>query len=225
MTTDSSSRDEAPVAPPEPLPAEGAGPESEAELQGVLERLDEEDAALNEGAGPTDSPGAADSTQTDEATAPDEETADDESAAEMGSEDGSAEDEPISGQNEMVAAGFDADTDRQGTGVPVWPFLLYMAAWLAFGGSLVWYLRSLPRTLAGFESLLYEPALYAGIALVALGPVVSLTTWLVIRVRGTARSGAFAVSLMYGALATLGGVVVWWAALMAADYLRLGRIF
>ena len=108
--------------------------------------------------------------------------------------------------------------------VSVWPFVAYEALWVAYAAILAWQLTLLPEGVATYDSALYRPALYIGVALTALGPIVSLVTWLVTRHNADVRRGLFASALLYGALATLLGVVLWWTALIGADYLRLGSL-
>ncbi|HSK47592.1 MAG TPA: hypothetical protein VLA05_06260 [Coriobacteriia bacterium] len=108
--------------------------------------------------------------------------------------------------------------------VSIWPFVAYEALWVAYAALLAWQLTLLPEGVATYDSAIYRPALYVGVALTALGPIVSLVTWLVTRHNAAVRRGLFASALLYGAVATLLGVVLWWTALIGADYLRLGSL-
>ena len=135
-----------------------------------------------------------------------------------------AEPEPTPGPEATSEPEPGAEPGMSSARVRIWPFAVYEAVWVTYAALLAWQLSSLPDGTATYDSVLYRPALFAGVALTALGPVVSLVTWLLARRNAVVRKGLFASALLYGAVATLVGVVLWWAALIGTDYLRLGRV-
>jgi len=72
----------------------------------------------------------------------------------------------------------------------------------------------------------YPALLAAGLALVAAGPVLSLVVWGFARAKAPSdcRQGLLTTALVRGAAATLGGVLMWWGALLLVDALRLGLV-
>ena len=124
-----------------------------------------------------------------------------------------------------IAAETDARAQPVGGRVPWWPFLVYFAAWLAVSGVATWLLLQTPPGEAVYATELYRGMVLAGLALTAAGPCLIVAVWLasVLRTPGESHAGLFTSSLLKGALATLGGVAVWWAALVMIDMLRLGR--
>lgn len=110
--------------------------------------------------------------------------------------------------------------------VSIWPFVVYDIIWLLFAGVMVWQLIELPAGTAVYESGIYPLTLLGGLVLTAAGPVLIVATWLFERRRLSAASGqVFLSALFRGSVATLLGVAIWWAALIALDQLRLGRLF
>lgn len=107
----------------------------------------------------------------------------------------------------------------------IWPFVAYDAFWLAFAGVVVWQLYAIPAGQAVYDSAAYPFTVLGGLVLTAAGPVLILVSWLIERQRSTASGGLFQLTLIRGSVATLLGVALWWAALIALDQLRLGRLF
>ena len=105
------------------------------------------------------------------------------------------------------------------------PFVIYDLAWIAYASVLVWQLLGLPAATPAYEWEYYEYALWAGIALTALGPLLILAVWLITRLRHRESNGIGLSTLLVGSAATLLGVAVWWGALIAVDYVRLGSVF
>jgi hypothetical protein len=122
-----------------------------------------------------------------------------------------------------AVAGF--QTGRLPISAIVWPFVIYDLAWIAYASVLVWRLLNLPANTPVYEWVYYEYALWAGVALTALGPLLILVVWLVTRLRHRDSNGIGLATLLVGSAATLLGVAVWWGALIALDYVRLGSVF
>lgn len=107
-----------------------------------------------------------------------------------------------------------------------WPFLLYLLMWVALAALTVISLNGPEKTAMPLEAPAYPVLLVAALALVALGPLLSLIVWLIARSKAPVdcRSGLLATALVRGAAATLAGILMWWGALMLVDVLRLGLI-
>ena len=109
-------------------------------------------------------------------------------------------------------------------GVPWWPFLAYLGAWVVLTGLAVWQLLQLPTEQVAYESQAYGLMVLGGLIMTAVGPLLILSVWFAVwsgRSPGE-RSGLLTSALLKGAVATLGGAVFWWAALIAVDSVRLG---
>ncbi len=108
--------------------------------------------------------------------------------------------------------------------VPWWPFLAYLAAWIVLTGLAVWQLLQLPPNEAAYESQAYALTVLGGLIMTAVGPLLILAVWFAVWSGrpSNERSGLLTSSLLKGAIATLFGAVLWWAALIIVDYLRLG---
>lgn len=111
--------------------------------------------------------------------------------------------------------------------VPMWPFLLYSGLWLVLAGLAVWQLLAVSAGQAVYESPAYGLATLGGLVMTALGPLLALSVWFIVwwGAEARQRAGLLSAALIRGAVTTLGGVVVWWAALILVDTLRLGRPF
>lgn len=110
-------------------------------------------------------------------------------------------------------------------GAPWWPFLIYLVLWFAFAGIAVWQLQQLPQDVIAYETQQYTLFVFGGLALAVSGVLLVLAVWLGARISPKRhRKGLFSSALVMGAVAILIGVVVWWGAIMALDYLRLGRL-
>jgi len=117
-----------------------------------------------------------------------------------------------------------ADTTRASK-VSIWPFLVYDALWLVFAGVLIWQFEQLPADVAMYESELYPVGLLVGVVLLAAGPLLILVSWVAAWGRPGSTKGRLLISaLVRGSVATLVGVVIWWAALLVLDQLRLGMV-
>jgi len=108
--------------------------------------------------------------------------------------------------------------------VPWWPFLAYLGAWIVLTGLAVWQLLQLPPNEAAYESQTYALTVLGGLIMTAVGPLLILAVWFAVWAGRPSdqRSGLLTSSLLKGAIATLCGAVLWWAALIIVDYLRLG---
>jgi hypothetical protein len=231
--------DESADATGEEMPPEGQAAEA-AELDDAVAEADQEDAE----AAPAEEPEAesdaepeaetAGSAPAAEGDAPADELAQiaaslDSDAQTTGVPDGAAgeaaagvADPAAPSKAEAFAAGFEAEARPQ---VPVWPFVAYLGLWLAFAGVVAWQLLELPVGVAAYEASVYPLIVYGGLALTLVGPLVILGTWLFARTRSDERKGLFSAVLLRGSIVTLIGVIVWWGALIAVDYVRLGRLF
>jgi len=108
--------------------------------------------------------------------------------------------------------------------VPWWPFLAYLGAWMVLTGLAVWQLLQLPPTHVAYESQVYGYMVLGGLIMTAVGPLLILAVWFAVwsgRSSGQ-RAGLLTSALLKGALVTLSGAILWWAALIIIDYLRLG---
>jgi len=113
------------------------------------------------------------------------------------------------------------------TTVSAWPFVGYVAVWLAAAGYAIWRFMQVPAGTALFETALYRTSMLVGLVLLAGGPALILIVWIVswIGVKNARGGAMFFSALIKGAVATLLGALIWWGALLLMDYLRLGRLF
>ena len=112
------------------------------------------------------------------------------------------------------------------TAVPWWPFLAYLGAWVVILGLSAYFLMQSPTGLAFWELQAYGAVVLSGLVLTAIGLIMIPVVWLVVR-SGLAkeqRKGLFVDALVKGAIATLSGVLLWWAVLVALDFFRTGRL-
>jgi hypothetical protein len=110
-------------------------------------------------------------------------------------------------------------------GIPWWPFLAYLGLWVVLIGVAVWQFLQVPPGHPVYETVVYSYTVLGGLIMTAVGPMLIAAVWLASwldRPKGE-RSGLLSSALIKGATATLGGVLLWWVALMLVDYLRLGR--
>lgn len=120
---------------------------------------------------------------------------------------------------ESIAAGFGSHSGP----VPWWPFIAYDLIWLVFALATAWQLSSVPEGSAPYDAASYSLLLYGGIGLTALGFLLPFVVWLLWRPKGAEHSKpVFVPALFRGAVATLLGAAMWWTALGAVDYVRLG---
>jgi hypothetical protein len=118
--------------------------------------------------------------------------------------------------------GFDASDAT----VPWWPYLVYLGAWVVLASAAVWQLMQLPTGQVAYESTAYSLTILGGLIMMAVGPLLIFAVWFGTRANHSAdnRTGLLTSALLKGALVTLSGAIVWWAALVIVDYLRLGRL-
>ena len=77
-----------------------------------------------------------------------------------------------------------------------------------------------------YTASVYAWGVWSGVALLALAPLVILVSWLGARRPGERReSRSVQCRAAAGAIVTAAGVTLWWIALAAVDYVRLGRLF
>lgn len=109
-------------------------------------------------------------------------------------------------------------------GVSWIPFAAYLGCWLVLAGLSAYFLRgATPESPAQWMPA-YEPLLWGGLVLTAIGPFMSLVVWLVARARRTAgaRRGLFASIMTRGALTEFFGVLVWLGTLFVLELLASG---
>ena len=122
------------------------------------------------------------------------------------------------------AADIGAPADR--AGVPLWPFLVYLAIWLVFSGVLVWQSLMAPTGTPIYEIVVYRYSILVGLILTAIGPLLAIGVWLAVWTNHpSSRKGLFSRSFIIGAVTTMAGVLVWLVALGILDTMRLGRAF
>ena len=205
--------DAAPDAPEtEPIDPEIAALQAELESEGDDSTPDVEDSKVEP-----------ESTE----TAEEPETTDEEPAAVADEAPEAADAEPAAVAGEQAAAedaqGIALPVDR--AGIPLWPFLIYIALWIIFAGLFVWQSLQIPAGTPLYELNLYGLSILVGLILTALGPLLAIGVWLACWIaRPNARTGLFSRSLIIGAVATLAGVTLWLVALGAVDMLRIGRL-
>lgn len=109
-------------------------------------------------------------------------------------------------------------------GVTWIPFAVYLAGWIVLAGLSAYFLQgATPESPAQWMPA-YEPLLWGGIGLTALGPLMSLGVWLVARAArpSEARRGLFSSVMTRGALATFFGVLIWVGTLYVLELLGSG---
>jgi len=112
-----------------------------------------------------------------------------------------------------------------GATVPTWPFYAYLGAWIVLVSVAVWQLLELPDAVTAYESQAYGFTVLGGLIMTAVGPLLILAVWFTVRNSRSEgnRSGLLTSALLKGASTTLIGAVIWWAALIVVDYIRLGQ--
>ena len=113
------------------------------------------------------------------------------------------------------------------TSVSWWPFVGYVVVWLGAAAYAVWQLQLLPAGQVAYETNLYMMSMAGGLMLLVAGPVLILVVWLAswIGRKGRRIGLMFISALVKGAAATMLGALIWIAAILITDYLRLGRPF
>lgn len=107
----------------------------------------------------------------------------------------------------------------------IWlPFALYLGLWVTLAGLSAYFLHGATLDEPARWLPEYEPLLWAGVSLTALGPVLSLAVWLVSRARRPKgeRRGLFASAMTRGALVTFFGVLLWLGTLFVLELLATG---
>ncbi|TLM71931.1 MAG: hypothetical protein FDZ70_08755 [Actinobacteria bacterium] len=109
--------------------------------------------------------------------------------------------------------------------LPWWPYLTYVGLWVALGVAIIVVSNRLGDPYLP-ESGAYPPLLLAGLLLAVVGPFVGVAGWAIARraLPQSRRSGLLSAALLRAGAFTLGGVVLWWAAFVLVDALRLGWI-
>jgi len=150
-----------------------------------------------------------------------------ENGAAEAAEPGAVEPEPPLPTDELVESESTLPAPEPAvSGTPLWPFIVYDLVWAAFAVLLIWQLLALPPDAVVYDSAIYDEMLYAGVILTAAGPLLIVVVWMLGRRREEGQSkGTFVATLVTGAIATLIGVALWWAAMLFVDYIRLGQLF
>lgn len=134
---------------------------------------------------------------------------------------------PASASTILPAAADDVlvGVDDPRDSVSSWPFAAYVTVWILFAGLVLWRFYEVPVDSALYEVDAYRWVVVAGIALTALGPILSLIVWAVaMRAHDAERWALFVSALFKGALATFVGVCIWWGSLLVLDQLRMGSL-
>lgn len=201
------------VAPPEEIAAITAELAAEADAGAETAEAGEEPAA----AAPTDGTAAA-----RETTEGDEEAA---IVAATGAPEGASDDA------DAVEALLDAETQAGVFEMPrdrtmSVPFFVYLGVWFVFAVTMVVLLQGAAVAKALDSASSYPIFVFVGLTLTALGPLLAVFLWVLKRSRSSAeeRTGLFATAILRGALATFGGVVMWWIALVVLNYMKTGRL-
>lgn len=141
------------------------------------------------------------------------ETAGDASEAEPGAEEPPAPSAPDAALVEGVAGGL------------TWiPFAAYLGLWVVLAGLSAYFLYDASAELPARWMPEYVPLLWSGVALTAIGPLLSLAVWLVARSKrpAGARRGLFASAFTRGALVAFFGVVLWLGTLFVLELIASG---
>ncbi len=136
-------------------------------------------------------------------------------------------DEAVPETARVVADGsVEALAVEDAAGISWTPFMAYLALWVVLCVAAVVLLR--PAALDGGARWApeYLYAVYAGLGMTAMGPVLALVVWLVVRARREkdARRGLFVSALVKGAVVTFTGVLLWIVALYILDALAAGAL-
>jgi hypothetical protein len=107
---------------------------------------------------------------------------------------------------------------------PAWPFLAHGGLWVVFSGLLLWKMLGIPEGVPTYEATYYPFFLLAGLTLTAVGPFLIVAVWLSLKRRAKSPKDLFISAMYRGAVATMAGVALWWAALLVIDQIRLGRL-
>lgn len=111
------------------------------------------------------------------------------------------------------------------TGGLTWiPFAVYLALWVVLVGLSAYLLYGASADQPARWMPEYVPLLWSGVALTALGPILSMAVWLVARARRpkSERRGLFASAMTRGALVAFFGVAIWVATLFVLELVAGG---
>lgn len=141
-------------------------------------------------------------------------------------QDASSEDVPT--QTAARQAGAEGALAEAVGGSLTWgPYAVYLALWLMLAlasAALLWEATAEvpPRWLPA-----YEPLVYAGVVLAAIGPALSCVVWAVARRHRTpaGRRGLFVAAIMRGAVTGFFGLLIWIATLYALEMRALRGAF
>lgn len=108
-----------------------------------------------------------------------------------------------------------------GGGLTWVPFACYMGAWVILAGVTAYLLAEATGETPARWTPIYTPLVWAGVALTAVGPVLSVVVWLVTRARRpkAVRRGLFASAMTRGALIAFFGVSIWLGTLFVLEIL------
>lgn len=145
--------------------------------------------------------------------------------AELEAETAVAEAPEAQPQPQPAVAAVVMPEEAKAANVSLWPFIVYLGAWLVFAGVYVWQFIELPAERAVFDQPVYGLFVAMGIGLAVTGPVVALVTWMTSWGKQDATKSDLLVSaLVRGSIVTFGGVSIWWLAYILVDLMRLGRV-
>jgi hypothetical protein len=104
------------------------------------------------------------------------------------------------------------------------PFACYLGLWIVLAGLSAYLLYGATADQPARWMPEYVPLLWSGVGLTALGPVLSVTVWLVARARRpkSERRGLFASAMTRGALVAFFGVAIWVATLFVLEIVAVG---
>lgn len=111
------------------------------------------------------------------------------------------------------------------TGGLTWiPFAVYLGMWIVLAGLSAYLLYGASADQPARWMPAYVPLLWSGVALTALGPILSMAVWLVARSRRpkSGRRGLFASAMTRGALVAFFGVAIWVATLFVLELVAGG---
>lgn len=152
----------------------------------------------------------------------------DETAAEL-PEAGAAEPagaptvEPVGTEADEAADG--GLVEAVGRGLTWIPYAAYLGLWVILAGATAYLLRGASPEQPARWIPAYELLVWAGVALVAAGPLLSLAVWMVARTRREPeqRRGLLTAAAVRGALTAFFGAVVWLVTLYIIEVVTLGR--
>jgi hypothetical protein len=106
------------------------------------------------------------------------------------------------------------------------PFACYLGAWVVLAGVSAYFLYGASADEPARWLPQYVPLIWSGVGLVALGPILSVTVWLIARAGRpkSARRGLFASAMTRGALVAFFGVAIWIATLFVLELAAAGGV-